>query len=90
MIVAYNIPFRQVLEWGGNNTFTTYRELGKLTWNVKHFTNRGNVVIDQDETRYYRIGIEHAGGKLILEKYPTLDKAKERMAALNELMLPTT
>ena len=87
MILFYRFSFGEVFEVTGNDTIMTYTEFGPFKWNIKRYTRLRNLTIDQGEDRFYVITAEHANGRLILERHPTLDKAEEKISELRSALV---
>ena len=77
------IPFEHIIEVIDNSRFETYYRVGRIKFNIKDFRDAKDVLLEQDESRFYCLTIVFGKGqKLILERIPTLDIATKRFEEL--------
>lgn len=80
------IPFGQVIESLDNKRFATFYKLGQFKFKYQTWDKANPVTIEQDQRRFYHLTIKTANGQtLLLEKYPTLDHAAERLKEFKKL-----
>jgi hypothetical protein len=73
-------PFGQVIETIDEKNIATYYKLGGQKIKYRILDKPKSVNIEQDSTRYYCITFKMPSGQSwIIEKYPTMDEANERL-----------
>lgn len=81
------IPFGQILESNSNKEIVTYYKLGSLKFNYKTLGRPLQVILKQDETKYYCLTLEMSEQQnWIIEKYPTLNEGNARLAELKSIL----
>jgi hypothetical protein len=80
------IPFGQVIETLDNKKFATFYKLGRLKFKYQTWDKADPVTLEQDQRKFYCLTIKTADGQtLLMEKYPTLDQADERLKEFKKL-----
>jgi hypothetical protein len=87
MVAFGRMPLGNMLEKTGKEQLATYFMFGPLKLNLKSYEEVGTAKIEQDEKKYYLMIVEHSKGKLVIEKYPTLDKATEYLGLVTQFMV---
>jgi hypothetical protein len=79
------IPFGQVID-SKDNEFSTYFKFGRLKFKQQKWARAENVILEQDQKRFYCLIIRTDNGKTLqIEKYPTLKEANVRLVEFNKL-----
>lgn len=74
------IPFGQVMEKGADGQVAIYYKLGKQKLKSRTLGKFVSANLQQDPKKFYCLTVKIAGAQiLVLEKYPTLIEANERL-----------
>ncbi|MCE7864923.1 MAG: hypothetical protein DYG99_15400 [Bacteroidetes bacterium CHB5] len=80
------IPFGQILEATDTKEIITFYQLGSFKFYYKKLGKPLNVILQQDQLRFYCLTIEMTNQNFIIEKYPTLNEANSRLAELKSVL----
>lgn len=84
-LLIAKIPFGHALTCSDDATIITYYEIIFLKFKQRQWGRFNRVFIEQDHQRYYCLKIQtESGATLEMEKYPTLDRAGERLASYKQ------
>ncbi len=81
------MPFGQAMGIAADKKFATYYRLGSFKSFYQEFNAVDKVTLEQDNERYYCLTLTLTDGHIkVLEKYPTLTEANERLNEFAELL----
>jgi hypothetical protein len=87
MLIQSLIDFEQVLEVKDRHTFMTYYRAGVIKFSRKLYTGPVDVLLEQDDKRYFCITLKTTSGNLIIERIPTLKQANQRFEEVRAIFI---
>jgi hypothetical protein len=87
LLVQSLMDFEQVIEVKDRYSFMTYYRAGFLKFSQKIYAGPVDVLLEQDEKRYFCITVKTKAENIIIERIPTLKQANQRLEEIRAMFL---
>jgi hypothetical protein len=87
LLVQSLMDFEQVIEVKDRYSFMTYYRAGFLKFSRKLYAGPVDVLLEQDDKRYFCITVKTKAENIIIERIPTLKQANQRFEEIRAMFL---
>jgi hypothetical protein len=87
LLVQSLMDFEQVIEVKDRYSFMTYYRAGFLKFSQKIYAGPVDVLLEQDDKRYFCITVKTKAENIIIERIPTLKQANQRLEEVKAVFI---